>query len=78
MGLKQVKTDIKALALYGVAFIVVEFLLNCGIFVTYPSLTAYAVSKDTFEMVLDKLDALDKKIDNIQTKVDTIQVEMKK
>jgi hypothetical protein len=49
----------KELATYGIAMVVVQVLVSCGVFVTYPQMVAYAVSKDTMEIVLKKLDTID-------------------
>ena len=51
----------------GVVIVIIQFLISCGIFVTYPQMTAYAVSKDTMELILDKLDKIEKKLDAITT-----------
>lgn len=49
----------------GVVFIVIQFCISCGIFVTYPQMAAYAVSKDTMELVLTKLNKIENKLDTL-------------
>lgn len=39
----------------GIAFVVLQFILSAGIFVKFSDMTAYAVSKDQFQMILDDL-----------------------
>jgi hypothetical protein len=57
--------DKKMLIVCGVVFSILPTLVNLGIFVTFPQMTAYAVSKDTMQIVLDKLNTIDYKIDKI-------------
>lgn len=39
----------------GIAFVVLQFILSAGIFVKFSDMTAYAVSKDQFQLILDDL-----------------------
>ena len=48
----------------GIIFVVIQFLIGCGIFVTYPQMAAYAVSKDTMGLVLEQLNRIENKLDN--------------
>lgn len=47
--------DNKNLILSGIALFVVQFIISAGIFVKFPDMTAYAVSKDQFQTILDDL-----------------------
>lgn len=49
----------------GIVFVVIQFCISCGIFVTYPQMAAYAVSKDTMELVLIKLNKIENKLDTL-------------
>lgn len=62
-----IKMNKKEVTAYIVAITVIQCLVSCGIFVTYPQMTAYAVSKDTMEVVLQKLDKIDNKLDLLTT-----------
>lgn len=55
----------KKLLVGGIILYFLPTLMQLGIFVTFPQMTAYAVSKDTMQLVLDKLDTIDRKIDAI-------------
>lgn len=45
----------KDLVIGGLAFFVIQFLISAGIFVKFSDMTAYAVSKDQFQIILDDL-----------------------
>ena len=45
--------DKRTLIYTGLVFGVVQSIVNLGIFVTFPQMAAYAVSKDQFSMVRD-------------------------
>lgn len=49
---------------------VISIILSLNIFVQYPQMTAYAVSKDTMQVVIDKLDKMDTKLDRLDSKLD--------
>lgn len=55
----------KQLATYGVAFIVIQTIISCGIFVTFPQMTAYAASKDSIEAIQQQLTRIEHKVDKI-------------
>lgn len=45
----------KDIIIGGIAFFVIQFLISAGIFVKFSDMTAYAVSKDQFQIILDDL-----------------------
>lgn len=45
----------KTITVYGLCFLVLQAIINCGIFVTFPQMAAYAVPKEQFKMILDDL-----------------------
>jgi hypothetical protein len=49
--------------IFGIAFIVLQSLISCKFFVTYSDMAAYAVSKDSMQMIITRLDAMDHKLD---------------
>lgn len=49
----------------GIVLIVIQVLISCGIFVTFPQMAAYAVSKDVMELVMEKLNRIETKLDNL-------------
>ena len=51
--------------MYGIAILVVQIIINLGIFVKFPDMQAYAVSKDSFSMVIDRLDRIESKLDKL-------------
>lgn len=55
----------KQLATYGLAFIVIQTIISCGIFVTFPQMTAYAASKDSIEAIQQQLTRIEHKVDKI-------------
>lgn len=59
------KMNKKELATYGLVLIVIQSLVSCGIFVTYPQMAAYAVSKDNMELVIERLNVIDRKLDKL-------------
>jgi hypothetical protein len=58
--------DKKTLILSGIVFCVINAAINLGIFVTFKDMQAYAVSKDSFQIVLQKINTMDQKIDDIK------------
>ena len=57
--------DKKMLTMYGMILIALQIVISLGIFVTYPQMTSYAVSKDTMDIVLKKLDQIEAKLDKV-------------
>lgn len=55
----------RELATYGLVLVVIQVLVSCGIFVTYPQMTAYAVSKDNMQLVIERLNVIDHKLDKL-------------
>lgn len=55
----------KQLATYGLAFIIIQTIISCGIFVTFPQMTAYAASKDSIEAIQQQLTRIEHKVDKI-------------
>lgn len=55
----------KQLASYGLVLVVIQTLVSCGIFVTFPQMTAYAASKDSIEQVREQLTRIEHKIDKV-------------
>ena len=50
----------KDIIIGGIAFFVIQFLISAGIFVKFSDMTAYAVSKDQFQIILDDLQDIKK------------------
>lgn len=53
----------KELATYGLVLVVIQVLVSCGVFVTYPQMAAYAVSKDNMQLIIERLNVIDHKLD---------------
>lgn len=51
------------LIVFGIVFLVVQFLLTAHIFVTFPEMAAYAATKSSIEQVYEQLNRIEKKID---------------
>ena len=59
------KTNIKQISLYGLIFIIIQSIINCGIFVTFPQMTAYAASKEDLVNILGQLERIEQKLDKL-------------
>lgn len=57
--------DKRTLVIYGVAFLVLQLLLNCGIFVKFSDMTAYAASKDSVGQIIEQLTRIEYKLDKV-------------
>lgn len=57
--------DKKTLIIYGVALLVIEFLLSSGIFVTYQSMASYAAPKSDVEIIMQHLVRIENKLDRL-------------
>lgn len=57
--------DKKTLIVYGIVLLTIQVLVMLPIFVTYPSMTAYAASKDSIELITDSLNRIEEKIDKL-------------
>lgn len=55
----------KALITYGLVLVVIQTLLSCGIFVTFPQMTAYAASKDSIQQISEQLNRIEHKLDKV-------------
>lgn len=65
--------NIKSLTIGGVAVVVIQIIISCGLFVTFPQMAAYAVSKDNFNLILEQLKMLDLKVEKINEKIDRMK-----
>lgn len=57
--------NIKTLAIYGIAFIIVQVLVTAHFFVTFQEMTAYAAPKDSVAQVQEQLNRIEHKIDKL-------------
>lgn len=57
--------NIKQITLYGIVFIVIQSIISCGIFVTFPQMAAYAASKDDLTAIHSQLQRIEQKIDKL-------------
>lgn len=57
--------NIKQITLYGIVFIVIQSIISCGIFVTFPQMAAYAASKDDLTVIHSQLQRIEQKIDKL-------------
>jgi hypothetical protein len=55
----------KTLITYGLVLVVIQTLLSCGIFVTFPQMTAYAASKDSIQQISEQLNRIEHKLDKV-------------
>lgn len=55
----------KEALLYGVAYLVINFLISSGIFVTYQSMTAYASPKSDIIKIEQRLARIEDKLDKL-------------
>jgi len=62
----------KQIAQLTVLIVLVNALIGAGFFVTYPSMTAYAVSKDTMQLVLDGINGTNKRLDTMNERLDKL------
>lgn len=57
--------NLKQITIYGLVFIVIQSLISCGIFVTFPQMAAYAASKDDLTSIHHQLQRIEEKIDKL-------------
>lgn len=57
--------DARKLIIFGIAYLVVQFLFTTHLFVTFPEMAAYAASKDSMEKVIEQLTRIENKVDKI-------------
>lgn len=62
----------KQMAQLTVLVAIINALIGAGFFVTYPSMTAYAVSKDTMQLVLDGIAGTNKRLDTMNERLDRL------
>lgn len=55
----------KKLLIYGIVYLVIQFLITAHIFVTFPEMTAYAASKDSVEQIMKQLTRIEEKVDRL-------------
>ncbi len=57
--------EAKRLIIFGIVFMVIQFLLSTHLFVTFSEMTAYAASKATVEQIFDQLNRIEQKVDKL-------------
>lgn len=57
--------DRKNLISYGLVLVVIQMLMSLKIFVTFTDMAAYAVSKDSMQMIIERLDRIEHKLDKM-------------
>jgi len=57
--------NIKQLTVYGLVFAVIQAIVSCGIFVTFPQMAAYAAPKDAIEQIHEQLNRIEHKVDKL-------------
>lgn len=57
--------DKKTLIIYGIVFMVMQFLISSGIFVTYQGMTAYAAPKEDITDITQHLIRIESKLDKL-------------
>lgn len=57
--------DIKKITICGIIFLVIQAIINTGIFVTFPQMTTYAASKDSIAKIEAQLARIETKIDKL-------------
>jgi len=57
--------DKKTLVGYGFILVAIQIIVGLKIFVTFTDMTAYAASKDTIQMVIERLDRIEHKLDKV-------------
>lgn len=57
--------DKKQLVVFGLAMVVIQSIISCGIFVTYPQMTAYAADKDDITVIHNQLQRIETKLDKL-------------
>lgn len=57
--------DRKTLIGYGLVLIVIQMLMSLKIFVTFTDMATYAASKDSMQMIIERLDRIEHKLDKM-------------
>ena len=57
--------DKKTLIGYGLVLLVIQMLMSLKIFVTFTDMAAYAASKDSMQMIIERLDRIEHKLDKM-------------
>ena len=57
--------DLKKLAIYGIAFLIIQILISAHLFVTFAEMTDYAAPKDSVSQVREQLNRIEHKIDKL-------------
>lgn len=57
--------DKKAVWIYGIAFLIINLVMGLKIFVTFSDMAAYAASKDSLQLIMERLDRIEHKLDKI-------------
>ena len=55
----------KTLSIYGIAIIIIQLLVSCGIFVRFSDMVAYAAPKHDIETIRVQLTKIENKLDKI-------------
>lgn len=57
--------EAKKLIIFGIVYLVVQFLFTTHLFVTFPEMTAYAASKSSVEQIYKQLNRIEEKVDKL-------------
>ena len=57
--------DKKAVWIYGIAFLIINLVMSLKIFVTFSDMAAYAASKDSLQLIMERLDRIEHKLDKM-------------
>lgn len=57
--------DKKQIMIYGIVLVVIQCLISCGIFVTYPQMVAYAASNEDIQVIHNQLQRIELKLDKL-------------
>ena len=55
----------RTLFVYGLVLLVIQIIMGLNIFVTFSDMAAYAVSKDSMQMLIERLDRIEHKLDKV-------------
>lgn len=55
----------RTLVVYGLVLLVIQIIMSLNIFVTFSDMAAYAVSKDSMQMLIERLDRIEHKLDKV-------------
>lgn len=57
--------DKKVIWIYGLAFLIINLVMGLKIFVTFSDMAAYAASKDSLQLIMERLDRIEHKLDKM-------------